>query len=110
MNHVAFVSHAFGQCFGGRREVTETAREFLELLVGPEQSQSEKEGLKSSGRRDLGVRPPAIEWKMGRKPQIWEIGCTRKGVVLCERACFCLLSPSITPPPSKNPSKNLCLN
>ena len=28
-----------------------------------------------------------------------------KGVVLCERACFC----SITPPPSKNPSKNLCL-
>ena len=32
-----------------------------------------------------------------------------KGVVLCERACFCLLSAFYnTPPPSKNPSKNPC--
>ena len=33
-----------------------------------------------------------------------------KAVVLRERACFCLLSAFYnTPPPSKNPSKNLCL-
>ena len=32
-----------------------------------------------------------------------------KGVVLCERECFCLLSAFYTTPPSKNPSKNLCL-
>ena len=32
-----------------------------------------------------------------------------KGVVLCERACFCLLSAFYDTPPSKNPSKNLCL-
>ena len=32
-----------------------------------------------------------------------------KGVVLCERACFCLLSAFYNTPPSKNPSKNLCL-
>ena len=31
-----------------------------------------------------------------------------KGVVLCERACFCLLSAFYNSPPSKNPSKNLC--
>ena len=30
-----------------------------------------------------------------------------KGVVLCERACFCLLSAFYKNPPSKNPSKNL---
>ena len=38
-----------------------------------------------------------------------EIGCTRRGVVLCERACFCLLSAFYDKPPSKNPSKNVCL-
>ena len=36
-------------------------------------------------------------------------GVHAKGVVLCERACFCLLSPFYNTPPSKNPSKNLCL-
>ena len=40
------------------------------------------------------------------------IGCTQRGVVLCERVCLCLLSAfqvlSITPTPSKHPSKNPC--
>ena len=31
-----------------------------------------------------------------------------KGVVLSERACFCLLSTFYNTPPSKNPSKNPC--
>ena len=31
-----------------------------------------------------------------------------KGVVLCERACFCLLSAFYNTPPSKNPSRNPC--
>ena len=33
-----------------------------------------------------------------------------KGVVLCKRACFCLLSAFYKTLPSKNPSKNLCLH
>ena len=33
-----------------------------------------------------------------------------KGVVLCERAYFCLLSAFYKTLPSKNPSKNLCLH
>ena len=31
-----------------------------------------------------------------------------KGVVLCEGACFCLLSAFYNTPPSENPSKNPC--
>ena len=44
------------------------------------------------------------------KPIVWrDIRVHAKGVVLCERAYFCLLSAFYNRPPSKNPSKNLGL-
>ena len=58
----------------------------------------------------LQVLTPPLEAERGFCASVYwglTIGCTRRGVILCERTCFCLLSTFYETLPSKNPSKNL---